>query len=311
MLDHGSLETEGVDEAQAHRNAMRHSAAHVMADAVLKLFPEAKMGIGPPIENGFYYDFEVSRPFTPEDLEEIEKLMKETIKEGFPFQREELSRADAETMFSDQPYKMELIEGLPGEEVISIYRHDEFVDLCQGPHVRGTSDIPAMKLLSVAGAYWRGDEKRPMLQRIYGTAFQSEQELAEHLERLEEAERRDHRLVPAGVVSGLCPRRADLGRTTPAARRRLRALGGVVERRQSIGRRHRHRQHRADAGTGARRSPRGADAARFRWSCRARRPVAAHPGPRALSAHPGDRGGVTCTVWSHAHGVGTVVAEHG
>ena len=195
MLDHGSLETEGVDEAQAHRNAMRHSTAHVMADAVLKLFPEAKMGIGPPVENGFYYDFEVSRPFTPEDLEEIEKLMKETIKEGFPFQREELSRADAETMFSDQPYKMELIEGLPGEEVISIYRHDEFVDLCQGPHVRGTSDIPAMKLLSVAGAYWRGDEKRPMLQRIYGTAFESEQELAEHLERLEEAERRDHRTL--------------------------------------------------------------------------------------------------------------------
>ena len=113
MLDHGSLETEGVDEAQAHRQAMRHSAAHVMADAVLKLFPEAKMGIGPPIENGFYYDFEVSRPFTPEDLEEIEKLMKKTIKEGFPFQREELSRADVETMFSDQPYKMELIEGLP------------------------------------------------------------------------------------------------------------------------------------------------------------------------------------------------------
>jgi threonyl-tRNA synthetase len=195
MLDHGSLETEGVDEAQAHRQAMRHSAAHVMADAVLKLFPEAKMGIGPPIENGFYYDFEVSRPFTPEDLEEIEKLMKKTIKEGFPFQREELSRADVETMFSDQPYKMELIEGLPDEEAISIYRHDEFVDLCQGPHVHGTSDIPAMKLLSVAGAYWRGDEKRPMLQRIYGTAFESEQELADHLERLEEAERRDHRTL--------------------------------------------------------------------------------------------------------------------
>ena len=195
MLDHGSLETEGVDEAQAHRQAMRHSAAHVMADAVLKLFPEAKMGIGPPIENGFYYDFEVSRPFTPEDLEEIEKLMKETIKEGFPFQREELGRAEAQTMFSDQPYKLELIEGLPDEEVISIYRHDEFVDLCQGPHVHGTSDIPAMKLLSVAGAYWRGDEKRPMLQRIYGTAFESEQELADHLERLEEAERRDHRTL--------------------------------------------------------------------------------------------------------------------
>ena len=193
MLEHGSLETEGVDEAEAHRNAMRHSAAHVMADAVLKLFPEAKMGIGPPIQDGFYYDFEVSRPFTPEDLEEIEKLMRETISGGFPFQREDLSRADAETMFSDQPYKIELIEGLPEDAVISIYRHDEFVDLCQGPHVHGTSDIPAMKLLSVAGAYWRGDEKRPMLQRIYGTAFDSETELTEHLERLEEADRRDHR----------------------------------------------------------------------------------------------------------------------
>ncbi|MQG62407.1 MAG: threonine--tRNA ligase [SAR202 cluster bacterium] len=193
MLEHGFLETQGVDEAEAHRNAMRHSAAHVMADAVLKLFPEAKMGIGPPIQDGFYYDFEVSRPFTPEDLEEIEKLMRETISGGFPFQREDLSRADAETMFSDQPYKIELIEGLPEDAAISIYRHDEFVDLCQGPHVHGTSDIPAMKLLSVAGAYWRGDEKRPMLQRIYGTAFDSETELTEHLERLEEAERRDHR----------------------------------------------------------------------------------------------------------------------
>ena len=195
MLDHGSLDTEGLDEAQAHRQAMRHSAAHVMADAVLKLFPEAKMGIGPPIENGFYYDFEVSRPFTPEDLEEIEKLMNETIKTGHVFQREDLTRAAAETMFSDQPYKIELIEGLPEDATISVYRHDQFVDLCQGPHVQGTSDIPAMKLLSVAGAYWRGDEKRPMLQRIYGTAWDSEEELAAHLEQLEEAERRDHRVL--------------------------------------------------------------------------------------------------------------------
>ena len=195
MLDHGSLETEGVDEAQAHRNAMRHSAAHVMADAVLKLFPEAKMGIGPPIQDGFYYDFEVARPFTPEDLEAIEKLMRETISGSFPFEREELTRADAEAMFADQPYKLELIEGLADDAKISIYRHDRFVDLCQGPHVGGTSGIPAMKLLSVAGAYWRGDEKRPMLQRIYGTAFDSEAELAEHLERLEEAERRDHRTL--------------------------------------------------------------------------------------------------------------------
>ncbi|GIT02323.1 MAG: threonine--tRNA ligase [Chloroflexota bacterium] len=195
MLEHGSLDIDGVDEIQAHRHAMRHSAAHVMADAVLKLFPEAKMGIGPPTQDGFYYDFEVSRPFTPEDLEEIEKLMKETIESGFPFKKEDLSRADAEAMFSDQPYKIELIEGLPEDAVISIYRHDNFVDLCQGPHVHGTSDIPAMKLLSVAGAYWRGDEKRPMLQRIYGTAFESESGLEEHLQRLEEAERRDHRTL--------------------------------------------------------------------------------------------------------------------
>ena len=195
MLEHGSLETAGVDEAQAHRNAMRHSAAHVMADAVLKLFPDAKMGIGPPIKDGFYYDFDVSRPFTPEDLEEIEKLMRETISGSFPFEREELTRADAEAMFSGQPYKLELIEGLPDDATISIYRHDGFVDLCQGPHVDGTSGIPAMKLLSVAGAYWRGDEKRPMLQRIYGTAFDSEAELSAHLERLEEAERRDHRTL--------------------------------------------------------------------------------------------------------------------
>ena len=195
MLEHGSLDIDGVDEIQAHRHAMRHSAAHVMADAVLKLFPEAKMGIGPPTQDGFYYDFEVSRPFTPEDLEEIEKLMKETIGSEFPFKQEDLSRADAEAMFSDQPYKMELIEGLPEDAVISIYRHDNFVDLCQGPHVHGTSDIPAMKLLSVAGAYWRGDEKRPMLQRIYGTAFESESGLEEHLQRLEEAERRDHRTL--------------------------------------------------------------------------------------------------------------------
>ena len=195
MLDHGALENESVDAAEAHRHAMRHSAAHVMADAVLKLFPEAKMGIGPPIQDGFYYDFDVSRPFTPEDLAEIERLMRETISGGFPFDREELSRSDAQDLFADQPYKIELIEGLPPDATISIYRHDGFVDLCQGPHVADTKDIPAMKLLSVAGAYWRGDEKRPMLQRIYGTAFESEAELTGHLERLEEAERRDHRTL--------------------------------------------------------------------------------------------------------------------
>ena len=192
MLDHGTLDS-AADSAHAHRHAMRHSAAHVMADAVLKLFPEAKMGIGPPTQDGFYYDFDVSRPFTPEDLESIESLMREAISGSFPFEREELTRGDAEELFADQPYKLELIEGLDESAVISIYRHNGFVDLCQGPHVGSTAEIPAMKLLSVAGAYWRGDEKRPMLQRIYGTAFESQGELDDHLARLEEAERRDHR----------------------------------------------------------------------------------------------------------------------
>ena len=178
MLDHGTLDS-AADSAHAHRHAMRHSAAHVMADAVLKLFPEAKMGIGPPTQDGFYYDFDVSRPFTPEDLESIESLMREAISGSFPFEREELTRSEAEGLFADQPYKLELIEGLDESAVISIYRHNGFVDLCQGPHVGNTAEIPAMKLLSVAGAYWRGDEKRPMLQRIYGTAFESQGELDE------------------------------------------------------------------------------------------------------------------------------------
>ena len=195
MLDHGTLDTGSVSDSQAHRHAMRHSAAHVMADAVLKLFPEAKMGIGPPTQDGFYYDFDVSRPFTPEDLEIIESLMRESIDGEFLFEREELSRDEAEGLFAEQPFKLELIEGLGESAIISIYRHNGFVDLCQGPHVSSTAEILAMKLLSVAGAYWRGDEKRPMLQRIYGTAFESQKELDEHLARLEEAERRDHRTL--------------------------------------------------------------------------------------------------------------------
>ena len=195
MLDHGTLESGQVDPTQALRHRMRHSAAHVMADAVLRLFPGAKMGIGPPTQDGFYYDFEVSRPFTPEDLEQIETLMREAIIGGFPFEREELDASEARDMFAGQPYKLELIEGLADAESLSIYRHNGFVDLCQGPHVENTGQISAVKLLTVAGAYWRGDEHRPMLQRIYGTAFESEEELSGHLERLEEAERRDHRTL--------------------------------------------------------------------------------------------------------------------
>ena len=195
MLEHGTVDSGHVNEAEALRHRMRHSAAHVMADAVLRLFPEAKMGIGPPTQDGFYYDFEVARPFTPDDVAEIEKIVKETVTEGFPFIREELSREEAKTLFADQPYKLEIIEAIPDAETLSIYRHGEFVDLCQGPHVEDTASIPAVKLLNVAGAYWRGDEHRPMLQRIYGTAFESQQLLDEHLERLEQAELRDHRTL--------------------------------------------------------------------------------------------------------------------
>ncbi len=195
MLDHGTPEHAADDPVADMRHRMRHSAAHVMADAVLQLFPEAKVGIGPPTADGFYYDFEVERPFTPEDLERIEALMLDTIKSNAPFLREELSRESATSMFTNQPYKQEIIDDLPDETTLSIYRHGEFTDLCQGPHVASTGDITAVKLLHTAGAYWRGDENRPMLQRIYGTAFESKEELEAHLERLAEAERRDHRTI--------------------------------------------------------------------------------------------------------------------
>ena len=175
------------------RHRMRHSAAHVMADAVLQLFPEAKIGIGPPTEDGFYYDFEVSRPFTPEDLEQIEAIMRQTIAGDHPFEMEVIGREEARSLFSHQPYKLELIDGIPDEETLSTYSHGAFVDLCQGPHVGSTGAITASKLLSVAGAYWRGDEGRTMLQRIYGTAFETYDALQKHLEFLEEAEKRDHR----------------------------------------------------------------------------------------------------------------------
>ncbi|NPV09211.1 MAG: threonine--tRNA ligase [Anaerolineae bacterium] len=174
---------------------VRHSLAHVMAEAVLSLFPEAKLGIGPAIDTGFYYDFDLPRPLTPEDLQEVERRMRRILEEGRRFQRRELSRAEAEQLFADQPYKLELIADLPEDEPISTYTQGGFVDLCRGPHVESTSDIDprAFKLLSIAGAYWHGDERRPMLQRIYGTAWETEEELEAYLKRLEEIERRDHR----------------------------------------------------------------------------------------------------------------------
>ena len=180
-------------EAAALRHRMRHSAAHIMADIVRRLFPEAKLAIGPPTEDGFYYDFLVARPFTPEDVAAIEAQMRQVIAQGVPFQRQEVSRGEAKALFAQEPFKQEIIDGIPPEEAISIYRHGAFVDLCEGPHLASTSEVKALKLLEVAGAYWRGDEHNPMLQRIYGTAFESQEALDEHLERMEEARRRDHR----------------------------------------------------------------------------------------------------------------------
>jgi len=182
-----------MSEEQLER--LRHSTSHVMAEAVLHLFPDAKFAIGPSIEDGFYYDFDLPRPLTPEDLETIEAGMREIVKAGYPFERREISRQDAEAMFADQPYKLELIADLPEDEVISIYTQGEFTDLCRGPHVENTRQVDpkAFKLLKVAGAYWRGDEKRPMLQRIYGTAWPSPAELDAYLDKLEELEKRDHR----------------------------------------------------------------------------------------------------------------------
>lgn len=176
---------------------MRHSMAHVMAAGVLKLFPEAKIAIGPSIENGFYYDFDLPRPLTEEDFPVIEENMKEIIKENHRIKREEISRARALELFADQPFKVELINELPEDEVISVYKLGDFTDLCRGPHVEETSRLnpQGFKLLSIAGAYWRGDEKRPMLQRIYATAFGDPKQLKAHLEHLEELKKRDHRRI--------------------------------------------------------------------------------------------------------------------
>ena len=171
---------------------MRHSASHVMAEAVQSLFPDVKFGIGPIIEDGFYYDFDLPRSLTPEDLPIIEAKMAEIIAQDVPFSGEEVEKEEARRIFAHQLYKLELIDEIPDERM-TIYRQGSFTDLCKGPHVGSTGEIKAFKLLSIAGAYWRGDEKRPMLQRIYGLAFETEEELARHLERLAEAAKRDHR----------------------------------------------------------------------------------------------------------------------
>jgi len=174
---------------------MRHSAAHIMAEAVQELFPGTKFGIGPAIEDGFYYDFDLPRALTPDDLKEIEARMKQIIKQRAPFGRRDISRAEARQQFAQQPYKLELIDEMPEGEVISTYTQGNFTDLCRGPHVQNAGQVPAegLKLLSSAGAYWRGDEKRPMLQRIYGTAWPGKADLEAYMHKLEEIERRDHR----------------------------------------------------------------------------------------------------------------------
>lgn len=174
---------------------IRHSTAHVMAEAVLRMFPDAKIAIGPPIENGFYYDFDLPRHLAAEDLEEIEAVMRDIVSEDHPFAREVVERTKAAELFSGQPYKLEILHDLPPDEEVTIYTVDTFTDLCRGPHVESTKELnpKSFRLLSVAGAYWRGDEKRPMLQRIYGTAWDNPKALRQHLEWLKEVEKRDHR----------------------------------------------------------------------------------------------------------------------
>jgi threonyl-tRNA synthetase len=191
---------------------LRHSAAHVLATAVRRLRPEADIGFGPSIEEGFYYDFGVDQPFTPEDLERFEAEIQTVIDADYPFERQVVTKEEARKAFSDDPLKLERLEELGEDEVITIYRDGPFTDLCRGPHVPSTGKLQHVKLLSAAGAYWRGDEQRQMLQRIYGTAFFKEKDLAAHLDRLEEAKKRDHRVlgrqldlftVDARVGSGL------------------------------------------------------------------------------------------------------------
>ena len=242
-LPHGGAFTVVTDGTDDGRSVLRHSAAHVLAQAVLDLYPGAKFAIGPAITDGFYYDFDIGRPFTPEDLERIEARMHELIEEDQPFVREEMSIDDALEVFADQPFKVEIIRGVDegegvGSTAVSVYRNNGFVDLCRGPHVPSTGRIPAVKLLRTSGAYWRGDEHNPQLQRIYGTAWESKKALRAYLHRLEEAERRDHRRLgkeldlysfPSELGAGLAvwhPKGGILRRTIEDYSRRTHAAHG-------------------------------------------------------------------------------------
>ena len=183
------------EELSDLRYRIRHSAAHVMADVVTTMYPDAKLAIGPPTEDGFYYDFLVENPFSDEDLKRIERQMKKIIGRNLSFEYSEYSRQEILEKNKHEPLKLEVISEIPEGEKITTYKHGDFEDLCAGPHVDSTGQIPAFKLINVAGAYWRGDENRPMLQRIYGTAWESKESLEKHLNNLEEAKKRDHRTL--------------------------------------------------------------------------------------------------------------------
>src|SRR5215831_12136744 len=206
------LEEESVHYTPIQR--MRHSAAHVMAEAVQEIFPDARFAIGPAIEEGFYYDFELPRSLTPEDLPDIEQRMVRIVAGKHPFLRDRWPREKALEYFrkKDQPYKVEIIENLPDAEV-GIYQQNNFLDLCRGPHVENTGQVGPFKLMRVAGAYWRGDERRPMLQRVYGTAWFTQEELDQYLYRLEEAQKRDHRKL--GRELGLFMMSSEVGPGLP------------------------------------------------------------------------------------------------
>jgi len=197
IADGGDFEVVTIDSPEG-LHILRHSTAHVMAQAVLDLFPGSTLAIGPPIEDGFYYDFEVAEPFTPDDLERIEQRMREIVAEDQPFERVAMTRDEALRTFADHKFKVEIIESVDPNEVsagdqVTAYENDGFIDLCRGPHLPSTGRIPAFKVLRSSGAYWRGDQDREQLQRIYGTAWASNSDLEDYLHRLEEADKRDHR----------------------------------------------------------------------------------------------------------------------
>ena len=203
-IEHDASVSIVTDQTEAGRHVIRHSAAHIMAQAVLELFEGSTFAIGPAIDDGFYYDFSVERPFTPDDLERIEAKMMEIVAEDQPFDRDELPISEALAVFSDHPFKVEIIQGVDADEgvdddFVSVYRNEGFLDLCRGPHLPSTGRLKAFKLLRSAGAYWRGDENREQLQRVYGTAWESKKALDEYLTRMEEATKRDHRKLGADL----------------------------------------------------------------------------------------------------------------